>query len=127
MALETARPMVMVRPVLMEEARTMSGLSPVARMERPRRVFRNRISSTATIRVMRMAGMIFMPGRAEKMVVAFSRFTLEEKPMTARLTVYRPVLVMMPARIDGTPHLVCSSAVMIPAQEPASMAAGSAR
>ena len=27
--------------------------------------------------------------------------------MTARLTVYSPVLVMMPARIDGTASFVC--------------------
>ena len=33
------------------------------------------------------AGISFMPGKAAKMVVALSIFTLEEKPMTARLTV----------------------------------------
>ena len=46
-ALARHRPTVMVKPVLMELARTMSGLSPVARMERPSRVFRNSTSSTA--------------------------------------------------------------------------------
>ena len=46
--LETHRPTVMVKPVLMEEARTMSGLSPVARMDRPSRVFRNRASRIPT-------------------------------------------------------------------------------
>ena len=43
--METQRPTVMVNAVLMEEARTISGLSPVARMERPSRVPRNKISS----------------------------------------------------------------------------------
>ena len=57
----------------------------------------------------------------------FSRFTLEEKPMTARFAVYRPVSVMMPARIEGIRNLVCSMAVIKPAAAPASMARGNAR
>ena len=57
----------------------------------------------------------------------FSMFTLEENPMTARFTVYRPVLVMMPARIEGIRNRVCSSAVIPPAAAPASIAAGNAR
>ena len=126
-ALEMHRPTVMVKPVLMEDARTMSGLSPVARMDRPRRVFRKMTMSTAAVREMAAAGTIFIwEPRAVKMVVVRSIFTLEEKPMTARFTVYRPVLVMMPARMEGTRHLVCSNAVMEPAAAPASMAAGSA-
>ena len=55
-ALARHRPTVMVKPVLMEEARTMSGLSPVARMDRPSRVFRNSTSSTATRMVTRAEG-----------------------------------------------------------------------
>ena len=51
---------------------------------------------------------------------------MEEKPITARFTVYSPVLVMMPARIEGIFSFVCKKAVMNPAQAPASMAAGSA-
>ena len=61
-----------------------------------------------------------------KMVFAFIMFTLEEKPITAKFTVYSPVLVMMPARMEGMPSLVCSPDVTNPAQAPASMAAGSA-
>ena len=53
--------------------------------------------------------------------------TLEEKPMAARFTVYKPVLVMMPARIEGTAKRVCRKAVMKPAAAPASMASGSPR
>ena len=55
MALEMQRPTVMVNAVLMEDARTMSGLSPVARMDRPIRVPRNRMSSTQTTTVTRAA------------------------------------------------------------------------
>ena len=59
--------------------------------------------------------------------VFFTRLTLEEKPITARFTVYSPVSVMMPARIEGIENLVCSAAVMKPAAAPDSMAAGKAR
>ncbi len=46
MALATHRPTVIVKVGLMEEARTISALSPVARMDRPSRVPKNRYSST---------------------------------------------------------------------------------
>ena len=45
--------------------------------------------------------------------------------MTARFTVYSPVLVTMPARMEGTPSLVCKKAVTKPAAAPASIASGS--
>ena len=45
-ALDTHSPTVTVNAGFRDEARTMSGLSPVARMERPMRVFRNVSSST---------------------------------------------------------------------------------
>ena len=48
---------------------------------------------------------------------------LEEKPITARLTVYRPVLTMMPAMMLSTPRRVCKKAVMKPDSTPAAMAA----
>ena len=60
------------------------------------------------------------------MVSAFTILTLEEKPITARFTVYSPVLVMIPARMEGIFSFVCKKAVMNPAQAPAIMAAGSA-
>ena len=109
MALEMHRPIVMVNAVLMEEARTMSGLSPVARMERPIRVPRNRINSSAhhhgdgrgqheLVRGTHRQRASCAHGRRWS---AFSACgTLEEKPITARFTVYSPVLVMMP-REDG--------------------------
>ena len=57
MALAMHRPTVTVKAVLMELARTMSGLSPVARMERPSRVPRNAMSKAQTIAVMNAAVM----------------------------------------------------------------------
>ena len=129
MALEMHRPIVMVNAVLMEEARTMSGLSPVARMERPIRVPRNRINSRQTTTVMTAATSSLYGNTSPKsacaivkMVCVFSIGTLEEKPITARLTVYSPVLVMMPARIDGTPRRVCKVAVTKPEAAPAAIA-----
>ena len=47
--------------------------------------------------------------------------------MAIRFTVYSPVLVIMPARMEGTPRRVCKKAVTNPAHAPASMAAGMAR
>ena len=48
MALATHRPTVMVKVGLMEDARTISALSPVARMDRPSRVPRKSTSSAHT-------------------------------------------------------------------------------
>ena len=95
-------------------------------MDRPSRVDRKTTSSAATVAVTRMASTSLEAGKRVKMVSERSMFTLEEKPITARFTVYSPVLVMMPARMEGTPQRVCSSAVTVPAQAPASMAAGRA-
>ena len=111
----------------------MSGLSPVARMDRPSRVFRNRASRNPTHKVRTATGISLqkvLPMRGctmEKTVAAFIILTLEEKPMTARFTVYSPVLVMIPARIEGICSFVCKKAVTEPAQAPASMAAGRPR
>ena len=112
----------------------MSGLSPVARMDRPSRVPKNRISSAQTMAAISAASSSlvgrFSPKASSsmvKMVLVLSMGTLEEKPITARLTVYSPVLVMMPARMEGTPSRVCSSEVTKPAADPASMAANSPR
>ncbi len=62
-----------------------------------------------------------------KMVSCLSRDWLAFQPMAMRFTVYSPVLVTMPARMEGTPSLVWRKAVTNPAQAPASMAAGMAR
>ncbi len=43
----------------------------------------------------------------EKMVGVLTSDMVEEKPITARLMVYRPVFTMMPARMLSTPSLVC--------------------
>ena len=47
-ALATHRPIVIIIPVLILDARTISGLSPVARMESPSLVFKNREINTPT-------------------------------------------------------------------------------
>ena len=62
----------------------------------------------------------------EKMVGVLTSDMVEEKPITARFTVYSPVLVMIPARMEGIFSFVCKKAVMNPAQAPAAMAAGTA-
>ena len=56
MALDRHSPTVTVKAVLIEDARTMSGLSPVARMESPSRVFKNSTSSTPMTTVSTAAG-----------------------------------------------------------------------
>ena len=133
-ALATHRPMVMVKLGLMEEERTMSRLSPVARMLRPSRVPRKATSSTPASTVIppeRRMGFQSPPmpvaRKRVKMVSCLSRDWLAFQPMAMRFTVYSPVLVTMPARMEGTPSLVWRKAVTNPAQAPASMAAGMAR
>jgi len=94
---EKQSPTVMVNIGLMEEALTMAGLSPVARMERPRVVPRNHLISaqtSTTITARRIsADQSFQkaeslnPLKREKMVSVPKMETLELKPMTARFTV----------------------------------------
>ena len=56
---ERQRPTMVVKAGLMDEERTMSGLSPVARMARPRRVRRNRLrNSTASTTAMKPASVL---------------------------------------------------------------------
>ena len=56
MALDRHSPTVTVKAVLIEDARTMSGLSPVARMDSPSRVFRNSVSRIPMTTVSTAAG-----------------------------------------------------------------------
>ena len=120
----------------MEEARTISALSPVARMDRPSRVVRNSRSASAAIRVMNTAtaSLYQLPITGSstslarvKMVVHLNRFRLLVKPMAIRLMVYRPVFTMMPARMLSTPRRVCRKAVTKPEHTPAAMAANNPR
>ena len=127
----------MVKAGLMEEARTMSALSPVARMDRPSRVRKNRAVSTATtarmadstIRVLHPVQNSFplSPLVRDRRVSVPKMDRLEDQPITARLTVYSPVLTIIPARMLSTPSLVWRKAVTKPDSTPASMAAGRAR
>ena len=132
--MDTHSPTVTVNAGFRDEARTMSGLSPVARMERPMRVFRNASSSTPARTVTEAASSnsyqsppMPLSRRRVKIVLPPSRLWLAFQPIAIRLTVYRPVLVTMPARMEGIPKRVCKKAVTNPAQLPASMAAGMAR
>ena len=63
----------------------------------------------------------------ENTVSVFTSDMVEEKPITARLMVYRPVLTMMPAIMLSTPSRVWRNAVTKPEHTPAAMAATSAR
>ena len=112
----------------------MSRLSPVARMESPSDVPKNRMSTTAitpSSSASSTSVLHWLPPvsalKSEKTVARPVMDTLDEKPMTARLIVYRPVFEMMPARMLSTPRRVCKKAVMKPESIPAAMAAGSAR
>ena len=132
---EMHRPTVMVKAGLMLEARTMAALSPVARMDRPSLVPR-KPSIAAPAMAMMTAAMasLYHPPRkpngpfaSEKMVSVLTSDMVEEKPITARLMVYRPVLTMMPAMMLSTPSRVCRKAVTKPEHTPAAMAANRAR
>ena len=63
----------------------------------------------------------------EKMVGVLTSDMVEEKPIAARLMVYRPVFTMMPAMMLSTPRRVCKKAVTKPEHIPAAIAAASAR
>ena len=125
----------MVKAGLMLEARTMAALSPVARMDRPSRVPRKpSIAAPATAMIAAASTSLYQLPRnpsevfaREKMVSVLTSDMVEEKPITARLMVYRPVLTMMPAMMLSTPSRVCRKAVIKPEHTPAAMAAASAR
>ena len=125
----------MVKAGLMLEARTMAALSPVARMDRPRRVPRKpSIAAPASTMMTSAMASLYQPPRklsgpfaSEKTVSVLTSDMVEEKPMAARLMVYRPVLTMMPAMMLSTPRRVCKKAVTKPEHAPAAMAASSAR
>ena len=97
-------PTVMVKAGSMEEALTMSRLSPVARMDRPIWVLRKRAIAAPAARVMAAQTIILLqpgPSRAAarvNTVSALSRGRSARLPMVHRLLVYRPVMVTMPAR-----------------------------
>ena len=128
---DTHRPTVRVKAGLMLEARTMAALSPVARMESPSRVPRKpsiaaqamamiTAASTSLYQLPRKPSEVFA---MEKMVGVLTSDMVEEKPITARLMVYRPVLTMIPAMMLSTPSLVCKKAVTKPEHTPAAIAA----
>ena len=121
-ALERHRPTVVVNAGLMDDADTMSRLSPVARRDRPSCVRRNSTSSTHSTAVMAAAcsRLPKSPGMASAAVkIVFSlKKLIFGFPITIRLTEYSAVMVMIPARIGCTPSFVCKSAVTNPASAP---------
>ena len=92
-ALATHRPIVIIIPVLMLDARTISGLSPVARMESPSLVFKNREINTPTNATITAAtiSLYQVPPIASFAHVntesQANRFRLEANPITAILIV----------------------------------------
>ena len=89
-------PTVMVKAGFTEDALIMSGLSPVARMESPRRVFRNSASSPAAANTITSATTsLYQPPSTpprvsfamEKILSHLKMLKVDEKPITARFTV----------------------------------------
>ena len=94
MAFAMHKPTVMVKAGLIEEARTISILSPVARMESPSRVPRNRISRMPVRSVAAAASTASfheppMPVSSKRVNMAsdFRRLALALQPMTMRFMV----------------------------------------
>ena len=106
MAFATQRPIVIISPVLILDALTISGLSPVARMESPSLVFKNHASITPTIITNTAATMSLYQVPPmwsfahENTVSQEKRLRLDANPMTAILIVYSPVFTIIPAKID---------------------------
>ena len=87
------RPIMVVNAVFIDDERTMSGLLPVARIARPRRVLRNRVNRVSmTITAMRATASLYcfaktVPLRSsfmsENTVSALFMFRSDEPPMMA--------------------------------------------
>ena len=130
-------PTVIVNVGLIEDDLTISALSPVALIDIPSVVPRNHHKNTAisatiapTISSLYQSPMTPLPIVSlpmEKMVSHPKRLVRDENPITAILMVYKPVLTIIPARIDSTPSLVCKNAVQNPAKTPDISAAKKAR
>ena len=105
-ALATHRPTMVVKAGLMEEERTMSGLSPVARIARPSLVRRNSARNATTnataitaTKSLYCSARNVPSSRALALVNTVSvlfMFSREDPPITAMLMEYSPVLTMMP-------------------------------
>ncbi len=112
----------------------MSGLLPVARMARPRRVRRKSVrntsasttASSATSSLYCSCKNVAARARLAQVNTVSVLFMLssEELPITAMLIEYSPVFTMMPERRLSMPIFVCKIAVTKPESIPASMAAG---
>ena len=133
-AFEMHSPTVVVKTGFTEEERTMSGLSPVARIASPSFVLRNSESmSTASATAMRatMSTLCFSSGEPLRASRIFTNivgvrfmFRIAELPIIARFIEYSPVLTIIPARRLFMPIRVCRNAVIKPESIPASIAAG---
>ena len=95
-AFATHKPMIVVKEGLIDDERTMSGLLPVARMARPRRVLRKKPRKTHTSRTaMAETTSLYSPERAEpasrsfmseKTLCVLFMLSTDEPPITAMFT-----------------------------------------
>ena len=96
----------------------MSSFEPAARMHRPPTVWKNSVTSTTITAVTRpTAGAL--PPSTSKNLGASSSDTFGP-PSTVIFTVYRPLIVRMPARMGWILQCVCKNPVTTPAAAPAS-------
>ena len=94
-ALDRQSPTVMVKVGLMEEARTIAGLSPVARIDRPSPVLKNHFKKKQRRRTIILRRITtphsfkkaLSPAKSVKIVSVPKMDRLEEKPITAKFTV----------------------------------------
>ena len=101
------------------DAVTIARLSPVARKDNPSLVDKNkrkRIMHTTNKTITNMLAYqlppMFVFFNIVNTVACFKRDIWLDHPITNRLTVYNPVLVMIPEIMDGTPIRVCKKAVI---------------
>ena len=132
MALLMANARIFVLSTWMEEARTISSLSPVARIHSPIWVLKNKISNSAQRAVKHSATSNFTVSLSKKgssvptilkIVVLLIRERLELLPIANKFTEYKPLMVRIPDRMGWIPNLVCKSPVTQPAAAPAKSAA----
>ena len=129
----TQSPIIVVNAGLTDEERTISGLSPVALIASPRRVFRKSPSSTATaataIRATKSLDCLAtgVPLTSAAILVntvsVLFILSIDEPLMTAIFIEYSPVLTIIPANRLLMPILVWSIAVTKPEAIPAAIAA----
>ena len=136
-ALAMHRPITVITAGLIDDARTISGLSPVARIASPSLVRRNTVSAAMTrATAITATASLYCPESSVPFSSSFAEvktvcvlfiFSRAVLPINAILTEYSPVFTMMPDSRLLIPILVWRNAVTKPDSMPAPMAAGIAR